>query len=388
MSNQKIIPILILCFLHLGAFSQNMGFIKEDLEKAKRKAAEENKLIFVDAYTTWCGPCKWMDANVFKDKEVTKYFKKSFVNLKLDMEKGDGISFAQQYQVAAFPSFYFLSADGEVVHMARGAYAADDMMKMAEDAIGPHTSLQAYQDSYQVEKTNPEFLISYGMLLKELRLDEVESVASDYLATQTDWSGERNTKFIFDLVGIDMESDKFKYMLDHVDEFYKHITPSKVDTKILNAIHGNLGPESTPDDIEMQLDAMIPSQSQRLKDKMYLEQMLSGEYIEDVEIFTNMAYFYVMHWQPSDWEYTNNLAWIIYENAINKAQFEKGKDIALQSIATDDNYFNNDTAAALFYMMADKEGALKYANKALSQSEAAGLNSASTQTLLQMIGDL
>ncbi len=382
------IHIAALCLLTFSLQGQKMGFIKEDLAKAKRLAAQENKLIFVDAYTTWCGPCKWMDANVFKDKEVTKLYKKSFINLKLDMEKGDGLAFAEQYQVMAFPSFYFLTPEGEVVHTARGAFAAPDMYKIGTDAASTTRSLRAYQQNYQAEKSNPDFLLSYSMLLKELRLDEVDDIAEDYLATQSDWSGERNTKFIFDLVGIDIEDDRFKYMLDHADEFYEHITPSKVDTKILNGIHGNLGPESTPDDVEAQLDKLIPSQAQRLKDKMYLEHMLSGEYIEDVEIFTNMAYFYTMHWQPSDWEYTNNLAWIIYENGVNKAQFEKGKDIALQSIASDDNYFNNDTAAALFYMLADKDQAMKYAKKALAQSEAAGLDSGSTQTLIQMIEGL
>jgi len=384
----KIVISVAICLIAFYANAQKMGFIKEDLAKAKRLAAEENKLIFVDAYTTWCGPCKWMDANAFKDKEVTKLYKESFINLKLDMEQGDGLAFARQYKVRAFPSFFFLTSEGEVVHTARGAFAASEMIKIGSDANSSTKSLRAYQQNYQAEKSDPDFLLNYSMLLKKLRLDEVESIAEDFLATQSDWSGERNTKFIFDLIGIDIEDKKFKYMLDHVDEFYEHITPSKVDTKILNAIHGNLGPESTPDDLEAQLDMLIPDQAQRLKDKMYLEQMLGEEYIEDVEIFVNMAYFYTMHWQPSDWEYTNNLAWIIYENGVNKEQFEKGKEIALQSIATEDNYFNNDTAAALFYMMADKEQALKYANKALAQSKSAGLDSGSTKILIQMIEGL
>jgi len=384
----KIFLLFLISVISLNLSAQKIGFIKEDLAKAKAKAAEENKLIFVDAYTTWCGPCKWMDANVFSDKTVAKFYKNSFVNLKLDMEKGDGLQFAQDYRVAAFPSFYYLTADGEVAHMARGAFDANDMMKIGTEALSTDHSLAAYQNNYQSRKTDPDFLLNYSMLLKSLRLDEVADIASDYLATQTNWGGERNTKFIFDQVGIDIEDDKFKYMLNHIDEFYKHITPSKVDVKILNGIHASLGPEGTPDDVEVMLDKLLPTQAQRLKDKMYLEAMLSGEYIEDIEIFTNMAYFYVIHWQPTDWEYSNNLAWIIYENGINKAQFEKGKDIALQSISMNDNYFNNDTAAALFYMMSDKKQALKYAYKALNQSEAAGLNSGSTQALIQMIEGL
>ncbi len=34
-------------------------------KEIQAKAKAENKYIFMDAFTTWCGPCKYMAANIF-----------------------------------------------------------------------------------------------------------------------------------------------------------------------------------------------------------------------------------------------------------------------------------------------------------------------------------
>ncbi|GAH00631.1 unnamed protein product, partial [marine sediment metagenome] len=71
-------------------FGQGINFNVHSFEEAIKTAKAENKLIFVDAYTTWCGPCKWMSKNVFTEGKVGDYFNESFVNVKIDMEKGEG----------------------------------------------------------------------------------------------------------------------------------------------------------------------------------------------------------------------------------------------------------------------------------------------------------
>ena len=77
-------------------------------EEAKAKALEENKLIFIDAYTSWCGPCKRMAANVFTNEAVGAYFNENFINLKIDMEKGEGPAIGRKYRVAGYPTLLFV----------------------------------------------------------------------------------------------------------------------------------------------------------------------------------------------------------------------------------------------------------------------------------------
>lgn len=387
---RHILIALTTLFLITSAHSQaaEVDFVYNDLQRAQKTAKKENKIIFVDGYTSWCGPCKWMDANVFADPKVSKFFNNSFVNLKMDLEDGEGVDFAQTYNTIAFPTFYFLSADGKVLHKALGAFDAQSLMQIAYDALRPESQLAGFQQRHQSEKQNGTFLKDYAMLLKKLRIEDSESVVKDYLNTQTDWTGETNTKFIYDNVGIDLDGKLFQYMLQHVDQFYEHVGTAKTDQKILNGIHGSLGPEGSPQDVEDKVRTLLPKQSQRIVDWMYLNDLMAGSEIQDMTIFTNMAYFYVHQWKPEDWEFVNNLAWIIYEEGQNKEHFERGKSIALESVAIDDNYFNNDTVAALCYMLKQKDEALRYAQKAIQQAQDMGVSSASTQTLIQMIQQL
>ena len=89
----KYINAVTLLFICSISFSQGINFVPEDMkwQDVLAKAKKENKIVFVDAYTTWCGPCKWMAANIFPTKEVGDVFNASFVNAKIDMEKGEGI---------------------------------------------------------------------------------------------------------------------------------------------------------------------------------------------------------------------------------------------------------------------------------------------------------
>ena len=46
------------CFC-LSVFAQT-NFQDISFSEALKKAKEENKMVFVDCYTSWCGPCKYM----------------------------------------------------------------------------------------------------------------------------------------------------------------------------------------------------------------------------------------------------------------------------------------------------------------------------------------
>ena len=66
-----------------------IAFRELSFANALKMAKEENKLLFVDCFTTWCGPCRMLSKVVFKDSLVADYFNRHFVNLKMDMEKAE-----------------------------------------------------------------------------------------------------------------------------------------------------------------------------------------------------------------------------------------------------------------------------------------------------------
>jgi thioredoxin 1 len=90
-------------------------FIEADWSKAVAEAKKQKKMIFIDAYTSWCGPCRMLKQNTFTDKAAGDFFNKNFINIALDMEQGDGIAFAQKYQIAAYPTLLIMDADQKSV---------------------------------------------------------------------------------------------------------------------------------------------------------------------------------------------------------------------------------------------------------------------------------
>jgi len=99
------------------------------------KAEVENKLVFVDFYTTWCLPCRLMDEEVFPDKRVGDFMNENFINYKVDAEKANGINLAFVYEVSAYPTLLILDAKGRVIEKKIGAAFHDELLTMAERAL-------------------------------------------------------------------------------------------------------------------------------------------------------------------------------------------------------------------------------------------------------------
>ena len=100
----KILFILwVLCpplILHAQVETTNdsvgIRFMHESLVKGLETASVLNKPIFIDCYTTWCGPCKYLSTSVFPDKKVGEFYNENFICLKFDMEKGEGLDIAKK----------------------------------------------------------------------------------------------------------------------------------------------------------------------------------------------------------------------------------------------------------------------------------------------------
>ena len=104
---KKISSLLIFSFVFFSStsFSQNRSieFNHSAWSEILAQAKKENKMIYVDCYTSWCGPCKWMAKNVFTNDTVADFYNTNFINAKIDMEVGEGIELAKKYDIRAYP---------------------------------------------------------------------------------------------------------------------------------------------------------------------------------------------------------------------------------------------------------------------------------------------
>lgn len=111
-----------------------IDFSDISLEEAKTLAKKKKKIIFIDAYASWCGPCKMLDKNTFSDASVGTYFNDKFINLKIDCEKHpDGRKVASTYSVSAYPTLIWIDADGNLVKKEVGYKSPEQLLKAVQD---------------------------------------------------------------------------------------------------------------------------------------------------------------------------------------------------------------------------------------------------------------
>lgn len=181
---KKIFSLLILClsltiYAQEGIDFQNIPF-KDLLAKAKA----EKKLVFIDAYASWCGPCKLMEKNIFPLPAVKSYYNASFINAHFDMEKGEGPALAQKYGIRSYPSFLFLNGDGEVVMKNYGYMGEEDFLTIAKEANNPKYATASTKELFEKGEKDPEFLMNMMRLYSDSDYPLAKRVSERYFANK------------------------------------------------------------------------------------------------------------------------------------------------------------------------------------------------------------
>jgi thiol-disulfide isomerase/thioredoxin len=134
-------------------------FFHGSFKEALALAEKEGKLIFMDAFTVWCGPCKRMAANTFPDPTVGSFFNANFINMKVDMEKDEGPDLSIKYEVNAYPTLLFIDKTGKLVHKGTGARPPDGLIDLGRDALKKNDRSGDYEKMYNAGKRDPETVL-------------------------------------------------------------------------------------------------------------------------------------------------------------------------------------------------------------------------------------
>lgn len=165
-----IVSVIVVCHLSvvgmICARAQTIDFQmhNEPWEVIIKKAQSLNKPIFVDVFTDWCGPCKWMDIHVFNQSSVISFVDANFLAIKINGEKGHGIDFVDRHRINSYPSYLFFSPDGDLLLSGMGSTPIDDFNKMAGQALEnlkKGISLEAMQAQVKYGTPSPEFIAKY-----------------------------------------------------------------------------------------------------------------------------------------------------------------------------------------------------------------------------------
>jgi thiol:disulfide interchange protein len=114
---------------------KEIDFIEANWNHAFAATKDQNKLVFIDMYATWCMPCQMMKNTTFKKKKIAAFFNENFINLSVDAEKGNGLQIASAYNVEAYPTLLFVKPDGQAVLISEGFLPAAHLMELAQKAL-------------------------------------------------------------------------------------------------------------------------------------------------------------------------------------------------------------------------------------------------------------
>ena len=121
-----ILLLTLLCVC--GVAEAQVQFASGSTDKLRKTAIQEGKLLFIDLYAPWCGPCRMMDQQVFSQKEVGDFFAQHFVAAKYNVEQPIGNQLMREHGRGAIPLYLIFSTDGELLGRIEGSSSAEKLL--------------------------------------------------------------------------------------------------------------------------------------------------------------------------------------------------------------------------------------------------------------------
>lgn len=173
---KKSSSVLLLSIMATHVFAQGINFEKGDWASIKKRAIHQHKMIYLDVFTSWCGPCKMMAKNYFPQKEAGDFYNDNFVCYQIDAEKGEGIAIAKQYDVRGYPTNLFINAsDEKVIYRTMGMpQSLDGFINNGKTALlekNDPMSVDDYKKKLESGKYDEAFLKKYLEKNNRLAID-------------------------------------------------------------------------------------------------------------------------------------------------------------------------------------------------------------------------
>ncbi len=388
----KNIILIVSLFLSqlIQAQNQNVSlyFGNTTLEDAVKRATKEKKLIFIDAYTTWCGPCKWMSNQVFTNGEVGNFYNEHFINVKLDMEKKEGISFAKKYNIESYPTFIFLNDKLEIVHKGCGAMDTKEFLEMGKMAFFLPTQLLTQQKRYLNQERDSIFLFEYICTL-EKTCSKLDSVVDDYFKTipEKQYTSKRSWRLIYNYIN-DESKKPFEYLYKNYQAFQSLYPKDSIDDKIVFTFCKKAYQiiETSPinleklNEIRKKITDSKISQSEKallLIDWAYFEN--TAQWSQYIETSTKACDKYM----GENHESLNNTAWRYYERFSEKSVLEKAITWSEKSLSILNYSSYRDTYAHLLYKLGRNKEAIVQESKAIRLAKDEGGETQEYEAVLQ-----
>lgn len=368
------------CFFPSILLAQGIDFEHGTWKEVLAKAQLEEKPIFVDAYTTWCGPCKWMSREVFPQSPVGNYINSHFIAYKMDMEKGEGPAFAKANNIMAYPTLLYFDSEGNLLHKAAGARDAEGLIQLSKDALSPEKQLGGYIKRYNDGARDKAFLKRYLMMLAESGEEIVKPLQEYWDQTSTE---ERHSADMLEMMAMatgyfgSMDEPLTQYLIEHRSDYEEVVGKKKVRNYLWRTYTQEavklalLRDKEKSKQLKGQLLDIFPEAKKDLKHRVRLIQ--ASQKFEGNK--KRIQRFYNRYLKFSlDGNDLNDAAWAIYEDTeSSNKELKKALDYANRAVEYSPDYSTYDTKGALLFRLKEYEAAQTAYQRSLSDAEAQGI---------------
>lgn len=238
---KRLSMIFSLMLMTSMIFAQGINFEADGttLKEVAAKAKKEGKLVFVDCYTQWCGPCKKMARDIFPDAKVGKYMNARFVNLKIDMEAKYAEGLAKEWQVSGYPTFIIFNADGKEVGRFMGGSDADGFIRRVEEKSAVDAASNSLEERWNNGERSDAFLKEYlASLTATYKRDDANMVAETLLnGKEETFAKDKELADIFMKHVNNPFASSFIYTAQHPEALKATVGERAVDMKIMSVLN-------------------------------------------------------------------------------------------------------------------------------------------------------
>ncbi|NRA13092.1 MAG: thioredoxin family protein [Crocinitomicaceae bacterium] len=394
---QLVLFALVAFTLNFNGFSQEtedeagIQFVTGTWEEVLAIAKKAKKSIFVDAYTTWCGPCKWMSKTTFTDSNVGSFMSKNFISYKMDMEKGEGVDFAKKNNVQVYPTLLFFDPKGRLNHRAAGALNADAFLETCRNAQDPTERFGTFQRKFERGDSSKEYLLKYINKCNNAGMSSEEPFNKYWLLLEPDEKINEENLVLMNKITrgfSDMDHELFIFMKTNKSKYIKKVGEEKFNpywsSAYKSAIWYAASEKKSSDQKAKIKKAKSIFTGKKGEIDAFYEMNLAWVSKDEKKISKTAAVYVEV---TTDWVFLNSEAWKAYEDSDSEQELEKALGWTNKSIELNSNYMNLDTKGAILYKLKRYEEAIASLEKAVSKADenVRETDLSTTETLLRKI---
>ncbi|MBD0403951.1 thioredoxin family protein [Flammeovirga sp. EKP202] len=392
---KKTILTLIISVIALTTNAQGINFFEGSWEQAKAEAKRTNKLIFVDAYTTWCGPCKMLKRDVFPKKEVGDLYNENFISVALDMESSRGMDFKNEFTITSYPTLMYFLPDGKLVYRKSGAPNLKRFIDQSKKVVNLSEEIITLKSELKKTNYSKELLTKYVSLVYKGNSSDEEMLNLWFSKLDESDFKEKNVLGAIGHVASQQSiTSKYVLMFSNLEDYYLQSHSVNEVDKIYNSIVSNtlypLFRRGSTSDWEAQ--------------KSVIEKMLGKDKAEYYYLSLDVQYYLSReNWKTASYSADkfialcevknkrkvfielNKFAWSFYRADVSKKYLNKALLWANRSVELQEQAFNLDTQANILYKLKMYEEAKVAAEKSIELAKSRGRNPTGTQKLLDKI---